>query len=320
MYRFDDIRRTPGWVHWLTLCALLAALVAATSPARADGDPRTDSVPRMMPYEGYLELDGAPVDARGDDALHLLFALYDSPEAAEPVYTQPLVVEVYAGSFTATVGPVGQGPDGGARAIADVVTAADDLHLGLTLLGDPDDPADDIPLSRRQPIRATPYALWTTAATDLSVADEAQIDGDLTVGGALAAGGLQVGGDVALPGDAIDTAEVADGSLGAADLDPTVSGTGIRRGGGRLRVDGGFIDGQTRSYMRLNCHLRLGWRNRCSNCADGPAKHVTVRADGTCTGASGSDTRCRANNTWGGVNIDGEASNDDVFYIRMICD
>ncbi len=299
--------------------ALLVALMALTAPARADGDPRTDDVPRIMPYEGRLELDGRPLDAHGDDALHLEFALYDGVDAVEPVYTQSLRVEVYDGDFTSTIGPVGIGPDGQARGIADVISAADELYLGMTLLGDPDDPSDDIPLSRRQPLRATPYALWTTAATDIAVADEVQVGGDVAVGGALVATGLQVAGDVRLPADAIDSRVIADGSLDATHMGDAMLGDGIQRSGDGLRLDGAVVDGRTRTYMRSACHLQLGWRDRCSNCASGPAKHVTVRADGVCTGASGSDTRCRANNTWGGVNTDGSVDGNDVFYIRMIC-
>lgn len=301
------------------LGAVLVALMALTAPARADGDPRTDDVPRIMPYEGRLEIDGRPLDAHGDDALHLEFALYDGLDALEPVYTQALRVEVYDGDFTSTIGPSGFGPDGEERGIADVIAAADDLYLGMTLLGDPEDPSDDVPLSRRQPLRATPYALWTTAATDIAVADEVQVGADITVGGALGASGLQVAGDVRLPADAIDSRVIADLSLGARHIGNTMLGNGIQRSGDSLSIDGAVVDGRTRTYMRSACHLQLGWRDNCSNCGSGPAKHVTVRADGVCTGASGSDTRCRADDTWGGVNTDGSVDGNDVFYIRMIC-
>lgn len=297
------------------LIALFAATVFA-APCLADGDPRTDNVPRMLPYQGQLELDGRPVEATGDAALHLLFSLYDGPDAEAPVYSQPLVVEVYAGRFTATIGPVGVGPDGAEQPIDAVVAAADDLYLGMTLMGDPDDPDDDIPLSNRQRIYATPYAMWTTTATNLSVAGRADVAGDATVGGA-----LTVAGDATVGG-----------TLGARDavIDGEVQvGDGLRVQGpvalpaGSLSLDtleGGALDAHIRGWVRSHCRVSLGWRDGCSNCGSGPAKHVTVRADGVCTGASGSDTRCRDNNNWGGVNTDGTVDGNDVFYVRLVCD
>ena len=292
------------------LLALLAALLITPAAAYADGDPTTDAVPRMLPYQGMLELDGRPVHATGDAALHLLFALYAAPDAAEPVYQQPITVEVYSGRFTATIGPIGTGPDGAERAIADVIAAADDLSLGITLLGDPADPTDDIPLQNRQRIHATPYALWSTTATNLSVAGRATIAGDAQIGGA-----LRVDGPVTITPGAL-----ADGSVQLADLTPAIVGAGLAGDGAALQVDPAWLDGRIRTWVRSHCTVQLGWRDACDGCALAPAKHVTVRADGVCTGASGAATACRANNTWGGVNTDGDVDENDVFYIRLVCD
>ena len=140
----------------------------------ADGDPTTDTVPRMIPYQGQLELNGEPVHAQGDDAIWIEFALYDGPGADTPVYAQRMPVEVYSGRFTTTIGPTGEQGE----AISDVIQAADDLHLGLTILNDPEDDGDDVTMTNRQRIMATPYAMWTTSATNLTVASA------LTVGGA----------------------------------------------------------------------------------------------------------------------------------------
>ncbi|MCB9541068.1 MAG: hypothetical protein R3F65_01850 [bacterium] len=294
-----------------SLAALLAALTVFTvaPAARADGDPRTDAVPRMLPYQGLLELDGRPVHATGDDALHLLFALYAAPDMEQPVYQQPIVVEVYSGRFTATIGPIGQGPDGTERAIADVIAAADDLSLGITLLGDPDDPADDIALGNRQRIHATPYAMWSTTATNLGVAGRLDVGGDARIAGA-----LRVDGPVTITPGAL-----ADGTLRAADLDPAMLGDGIIQSGATIRVDPDWLAGEIRAWVRSHCRVQLGWRDNCDNCNLLPFKQISVIADGTCADAVGADTRCRAG-TWGGVNTDGGVNDDDVFYIRMICD
>ena len=198
MNRFTRPTRAP-----IALLLTLGALLAG--PAWADGDPATDQVPRMLPYQGRLEIDGRPIDATGADALHLLFSLYDGADAEQPTYSQPIVVEVYAGRFTATIGPVGIGPDGAARPIDGVIAAADDLFLGITLLGDPNDPEDDVPLANRQRIYASPYAMWTTTATDLTVARNATVRGALAVSGQTTLdGGVRVRGPVELPAGSLD--------------------------------------------------------------------------------------------------------------------
>ncbi len=292
---------------------LLALTALIAGPAWADGDPLTDGVPRLLPYTGVLEIDGRPVDASGEDALHLLFALYDGPEVEQPVYTQPLIVEVYGGRFTATIGPVGVGPDGGEVPIDAIISAADDLHLGMTLLGDPDDPADDIPLANRQRIYATPYAMWTTSATNLAVAGQARIGGDLDVGGAARIGGearvdgaLRVGGAVELPA----------GSLDLDDLTPATVGESLTRNGRSMDVDEAWLDDRIRTWVRSHCRVDIGWRDNCNGCNSAPFKV----ASGTANGACGNGTRASCRSGWSGFDTDGDVNSDDVFYVRMVCD
>ena len=291
----------------LHLAALCAALLLSPAAAYADGDPTTDAVPRLLPYQGMLELDGRPVHATGDAALHLLFALYAAPDADQPVYQQPITVEVYSGRFIANIGPTGQGPDGGERAIVDVIAAADDLSLGITLLGDPADPTDDIPLQNRQRIHATPYAMWSTTATNLSVAARLDVAGDAQIGGA-----LRVDGPVTITPGAL-----ADGTLRVGDLDPAMLGASLIRSGDTLEVDPAWLAGEIRTWVRGHCQVQLGWRDNCDNCALNPAKHIAARADATCGGAL--NGACRGG-TWAGINTDGDVNDDDVFYIRMVCD
>jgi hypothetical protein len=148
-------------------------LLAVPVALQADQDPATDDVPRVLPYQGYLDQDGEPLSATGADAIHIRFSLYDGPEASETlVYQEDKTVEVFAGRFSVLLGPTGNG----GTEIATVVAGADELHLGITLLNDPGDPADDIPLGGRQLITPMPYALWSTKATNLEVASS------LTVG------------------------------------------------------------------------------------------------------------------------------------------
>lgn len=289
---------------------IIALSVLLSGSAFADGDPRTDNVPRVLPYQGILEMDGSPVNATGADALHITFALFDGPAAEQPAYRQDLRIEVYSGRFIATIGPVGQGPDGAEVAISQIVANADDLYLGMTLLGDPADPEDDVALANRQRIHATPYSMWSSTATNLSVANDARIGGALQVDGdAAVAGALTVGGAVNLPA----------GSLQVGNLDAAGFGDSID-GGARVDVNTAWLDDRIRTWVRSHCTVRLGWRDSCTNCNNGPSKEVTVRADNRCIGARGSNTRCRSAGDWGGVNTDGDVNGDDVFYIRFQCD
>ncbi|MEL6177466.1 MAG: hypothetical protein AAFS10_00865 [Myxococcota bacterium] len=163
----------------LTLGALMTLAVTAT----ADGDPTTDNVQRQLPYQGILEVDGQPLHAVGSEALLIRFQLYDGPEALEPVYSQEIAVEVYSGRFTAILGPEGVDPQGNLLAIDEVIGAADDLHLGMTLLNTQEDPEDDIVLSNRQRIHATPYAMWSATASAFNVASNLNAGGNLRIGG-----------------------------------------------------------------------------------------------------------------------------------------
>ncbi|MEL6180887.1 MAG: hypothetical protein AAFS10_18145, partial [Myxococcota bacterium] len=165
----------------LIIGALLGAFLTTVWSAFADGDPATDNVPRMLPYQGVLELNGEPVHAAGEDALWIQFAIYDGPDAPMPVYTQRKRIEVFSGRFTTTLGEIG---DEG-ESLVDVIQAADDLRLGMTMLNDPADDGDDVALTNRQQLMATPYALWTTSATNIAVARDLSVGGDTHVDGRL---------------------------------------------------------------------------------------------------------------------------------------
>lgn len=285
-----------------TYLIILLALCALPYAAQADGDPTTDNVPRILPYQGILELDGQPVNATGDNALHLGFQLFNGPDAEQPVYRQDLRVEVYAGRFTATIGPVGVDGAGAEVPISQIIANADDLYLGMILLGDPADPADDIALNNRQRIHASPYAMWTTAATNLDVARDLRVGRDLAVAQ-----------DIATGRDLTVAQDVAVGRNLAVTGDMTVQGA--------LNLPAGALDAHIRDWVRGHCKVQLGWRDQCFGCAREPAKFVTAGADGRCDAneAHGSHTGCR-NGNWAGVNTDGNVSDDDVFYVRLICD
>ncbi|MEO1271340.1 MAG: hypothetical protein AAFX99_24875, partial [Myxococcota bacterium] len=193
---------TPSTFKALSAGLVLGAVGATAVGVLADGDPTTDTVPRALPYEGIVELDGQPINASGENALWIEFALYDAADLTTPVYTQRNPVDVYMGRFTTTIGPNGEH----GTSIASVVQAADNLMLGMTLLGDPDDDADDTRLSNLQQLHATAFSLWTTSATDLSVASDMTVGSNAMVGSNLTVGAhVTVGGDVTLQGGQLDS-------------------------------------------------------------------------------------------------------------------
>ncbi|MEL6182129.1 MAG: hypothetical protein AAFS10_24420 [Myxococcota bacterium] len=215
----------------LVISGLLTGLLMATGlSVFADGDPTTDNVQRALPYQGVLELDGQPIHAVGPQALWMEFALYDGLESPDPVYIQQIQVEVYAGRFTVSIGPF----DDGGTPIEEVITAADDLMLGMTLLNDRDDEADDVAMANRQRIHASPYALWTTSATNLTVANNLNVGGDIDLGG----------------GELLNTTEIEmlNGAINGVNIINAQGGE--TRVGGSLAISGadmrlGLSDGQS---------------------------------------------------------------------------
>lgn len=285
---------------------LVVLLTLTAGAASADGDPRTDGVPRLLPYQGQLELDGRPVNATGESALHIGFLLFDGADAEAHAYRQDLQIEVYGGRFTATIGPVGTDAAGTEVPIERIIANADDLYLGMILLGDPADPEDDIGLANRQRIHASPYAMWTTTATDLTVARDAVVGRNLAV-----TGDLTVQGAVNLSAGAIDTAEVADNAIRPSKI---ALGNGLRGlQNDTVGVDNGFLDARIRSWVRSHCRVSIGHRDRCDGCGT-PAGQVTVQANRTCVSGS-----CRSAG-WGGVQFTGDVDGNDDLFVRFECD
>src|SRR5690606_25501727 len=69
-----------SWVFGLiVLNASLGAALSTAVTVLADQNGQTDGVPRQIPYNGVLELDGQPVDATGEEAVQMRFSIYDGP-------------------------------------------------------------------------------------------------------------------------------------------------------------------------------------------------------------------------------------------------
>jgi hypothetical protein len=171
----------------LTLsCALsLSCTLGAGLPAHAgDNNPRTESVPRALPYEGVLAVDGVPLNG----TLEVTFRLWSAsaPVAGEtPLFEETLPVPFVNGRFSVLLGQAQQG-------LANAIFDADALYVGITVGG--------TTLRGRQRIVPVPYALWAAKAADFTVENNLSVAGEVSVAGPLnALGGVRgnVTGDVA---------------------------------------------------------------------------------------------------------------------------
>lgn len=142
-------------------------LLFAGVGALADGDPTTDAVPRVLPYEGYVELDG--VGFSGD--LDIRFSLYDESEALLWRETHAVggdagqQVTAYAGVFSVVLGRY--------VALERTVLDAQPLFIGLELRINDTGGAgegDWVALAGRQELGMTPFAMWAGASTELRAA------------------------------------------------------------------------------------------------------------------------------------------------------
>ena len=158
---------------------LAICLIALTTwQALADQNPRTDDVPRLIPYNGVMEFDGQPVTLVGIDAPWIQFDIYDGPDInTSPIYRQRMQVEVRGGRFSALIGPSGEGN----VLLEEIIAFADDLNMTITLLNDPDNDADDIALSNPQRLLVSPFAMWSKNASNFDVANDLEVGNDLSV-------------------------------------------------------------------------------------------------------------------------------------------
>lgn len=196
----------------LVLAMLSTAFVAGVSVSvLADGNPATDGVPRVIPYQGVLELDGQPFNGE----VSIGFSIYAASSGGAPLWSEERTVSVYNGTFAVSLGSI--------TPIAATLLAADSLWVGITV--------DGLEMTNRQNITPVPYALWSAQSSDLTVARDASIARNLSVvgtatfgntvnvGGRLTAtSGLTVLGVLNLPSQSITSAMIADLGVGTADL------------------------------------------------------------------------------------------------------
>ena len=221
--------------------SLCTAVLFLALDARADGDETTDDVPRVVPYNGYLEHDGVPVTGTVD----MRFRILD--EGIE-YFREDLAVQVYAGQFNVVLG-AGGGLDA-------VIANADALELQIILLNDTGDDMDDVTLAGTQAITPVPYAMWSAESADLRVYDTLTVDGFTQINDNFDVNGqvwVDASADVSPGGDGLltlrdGTTQISiDGNEIMATTDGAVSTLYLNNEGGTTQL-GGNLDVNGTAY------------------------------------------------------------------------
>ena len=144
----------------LSIGILLGVGLTASVDVFADGDPSMDAVPRVIPYQGMLEINEEALTS----TVVIRFNIFDGRSSNQSVYQQTHAVDVFRGRFLTQLGPLG---DNG-QSIASTIARSDDLYLHMTLIG-AGEAGQDIALSNRQQLLSSPYAIWSTAAANFNV-------------------------------------------------------------------------------------------------------------------------------------------------------
>ncbi|MCA9565624.1 MAG: hypothetical protein KC561_19135, partial [Myxococcales bacterium] len=214
------MRRTTAFT--LLVCSIFAGHVAWA-----------DDVPRVIPYSGYLEIDGEPYN--GDAQFR--FRLYDAGGTLEwgETYSGDDTVPVVDGHFDVYLGAVTGGLAGDflrAEYLTLRIYYKEEGHSGYTRVY-PD-----------QVIVPVPYALWTTASGPLTVngtldlGSQATFSGDIDVDGNVA---LNSNGSIVAQGTVSGTSLEAYGIFDADGVDATVDVTGQLTVTDQFLVDGGDL-------------------------------------------------------------------------------
>lgn len=200
-----------------------AAVLGVSLQARADGDPATDAVPRVIAYNGTLEFDGEAFNG----PVEMQFDVYDGADSPAAVWTEQYfgesrAVSVYNGAFEVQLGRY-------ATNLASIIAGADDLYLTVSIRN-PDGTL--VALSGRQRFTPAPYSMWAargsdfTVERDLFVDRNADVTGTTRLRGAVTAdSGLNVTGNTSTTGTLSSGGNATVGGTLGVGSNATVGGT-----------------------------------------------------------------------------------------------
>ena len=148
------------------LCLLFALHAGPALAGPPDQNPATDSLPRALPYEGHLSVDGVPPNLD----LDVTFRLWSRAVAGDLLYEETLPVHFVNGKFSVLLG------ENDVRVPA-AIFDADDIYVGVTI--------NNTELRGRQRIVPVPHALWAARAANFTVAGALTVQAGATVTGGL---------------------------------------------------------------------------------------------------------------------------------------
>ena len=165
------------WIASMVGCAMIGSAMGSIGLSFADNLRSTSNILNngvVLPYEGYLMLDSAPVNSQSQQ---VRFSLYESPSGGTAQWVEGQTVSVVNGKFAVALGAnvnnkVSSSPAN--ATFSDVILDAQKLYIGIEVMNDQ---GQFIELSGRQEIMPAPYAAWSARSADFKA------EGDLTVEG-----------------------------------------------------------------------------------------------------------------------------------------
>ncbi len=126
--------------------ALSSAIIITSIFVLAE-EPNDSQVPKLIPYEGTLQLDNTPFNGPID----MRVEIYDSAQDGNKLWEESQSVSVYNGSFRVILGSTSESS---ANSLADVIRNSNELYLQIVLSRN----GTEIPLNNRQLLLALPYS------------------------------------------------------------------------------------------------------------------------------------------------------------------
>ncbi|MFN3200495.1 MAG: hypothetical protein ACE366_19000 [Bradymonadia bacterium] len=171
-----------------------------------------DAVPRVVPYDGYLNLDGAPYDGTVD----VIFSLYTAASGGETVWTETWSTEegrpvsVTSGRFAVALGSF-------ERIEAAIADTSATYYLGMEIKLPEGDAYTT--LGGRQRINPVPYAVWSAQSSNLTVEGVLHVEGEATINNNLNVTGAVNAGSGAFTGVLTAGSGTFSGALSVGSLD-----------------------------------------------------------------------------------------------------
>lgn len=158
----------------------MGALVFSAGVAALAYAPVNDTLPRLIPYDGFLESNGLPLAGSAD----FTFRLFTADTGGTEAWSESQSVPVADGRFSVRLGSI--------NALPESVFTADTLYLAVEV--------NSAPLAGRQRILAMPYAIRAAEAQAFRVRQSLSVDGALGVGGTATVDGAISGASLGVTG------------------------------------------------------------------------------------------------------------------------